>query len=381
MSNTLEASPRKHFEGIEALRAFAAVAIIFFHVSALVGDFFPPGFGFFRTHFGMGVPLFFVISGFSLSYGYFGRLQSMTDVEQYLVRRFARIAPLFYAMLAFQLVYLYFRNDITFSPGDVLASVLFVFNFIPRLTDGIVPASWSIGIEMVFYVVFPFVVLLCTSIRKTAVALLIAIFVATKYTADMNQATGITQSFNYHNVIANVPFFMWGVLAYHVHQWLLPRIPAARVRLAGIGMSLIAVALLLVIYKDFGLAGFFYKYDMTRAHASLWGAPFFFLCLGAATFPTWLISNAATRYVGKISFSVYLLHPDITWELGQHGFYTWLHEKMPAHYAWSFFLAMAAAIGIVVVLASLTYRFIETPGMEWGKRLFRRSVEAPLVTA
>nr|WP_063570452.1 acyltransferase [Luteibacter rhizovicinus] len=381
MSNTLDASPRKHFEGIEALRAFAAVSIIFFHVSALVGDNFPLGFSFFRTHFGMGVPLFFVISGFSLSYGYFGRLQSMADVEQYLVRRFARIAPLFYAMLVFQVIYLYFRVNVTFSPGDILANALFVFNFVPSLTDGIVPASWSIGIEMVFYVVFPFVVLLCTSIRRTAVALLFAIFVATKYTADMNHATGISQSFNYHNVMANVPFFMWGVLAYHVHQWLLPRIPVARVHLAGIGLSLVAVALLLVMYKDFGLAGFFYKYDMTRAHASLWGLPFFFLCLGAAIFPTWLISNAATRYVGKISFSVYLLHPNITWELGQHGVYMWLHEKMPSHYAWSFFLSMAVAIGIVVALASVTYELIEKPGMEWGKRLFRKSVAGAPVTA
>jgi peptidoglycan/LPS O-acetylase OafA/YrhL len=256
--------------------------------------------------------------------------------------------------------------------------VIFVFNFIPRLTDGIVPASWSIGIEMVFYVVFPFVVLLCTSIRRTVVALLIAIFVASKFTADMNHATGITQSFNYHNVMANVPFFMWGVLAYHVHPWLLPRLPAARVCLAGIGMSVIAVALLLVMYKDLGLAGFFYKYDMARA--PLWGAPFFFLP-GCGDIPDLAHSKAATRYVGKISFSVYLLHPGITWELGQHGFYTWLHEKMPTHYAWRFFLAMAAAIGIVVALASLTYRFIERPGMEWGKGLFRRSVEAQLVTA
>jgi hypothetical protein len=49
MSNTLDASPCKHFEGIEALRAFAAV-------------------------------LFFVISRFSLSYGYSSGLQGSEGI-------------------------------------------------------------------------------------------------------------------------------------------------------------------------------------------------------------------------------------------------------------------------------------------------------------
>jgi len=34
-------------------------------------------------------------------------------------------------------------------------SVLFVFNFFPGSEQGIVWASWTIGVEMVFYTVFP----------------------------------------------------------------------------------------------------------------------------------------------------------------------------------------------------------------------------------
>ena len=41
------------------------------------------------------------------------------------------------------------------SPWEWAKSVLFIFNFIPGSETGIVWASWTIGVEMVFYAIFP----------------------------------------------------------------------------------------------------------------------------------------------------------------------------------------------------------------------------------
>jgi peptidoglycan/LPS O-acetylase OafA/YrhL len=51
---------------------------------------------------------------------------------------------------------------------------------------------------------------------------------------------------------------------------------------------------------------------------------------------------------------------------------------MPTYYAWSFFLSMVVAIGIVTALASVTYALIEKPGMEWSKWLSRKLAKGRL---
>ncbi len=60
--------------GLYGLRATAALMIVFFHLAPNVRV--PGAFSIIKTHFGLGVPLFFVLSGFSLMYStsrYVGR--------------------------------------------------------------------------------------------------------------------------------------------------------------------------------------------------------------------------------------------------------------------------------------------------------------------
>lgn len=88
--------------GIESLRAYAALAIVFFHLHGVGKVGVPEYFGFIKTHFGFGVPLFFVVSAFSMAYGYCGKLSTESTVLNYFIRRLARIAPLFYLCFCFR---------------------------------------------------------------------------------------------------------------------------------------------------------------------------------------------------------------------------------------------------------------------------------------
>ena len=88
------AAARPHLGGVESLRAYAAFAIVIFHVIHLTQAAVPQSLEFMKNFFGYGVPLFFVVSAFSLAYGYEGRLSREGELTEFYLRRLMRIAPL-----------------------------------------------------------------------------------------------------------------------------------------------------------------------------------------------------------------------------------------------------------------------------------------------
>ncbi|MEE4688833.1 acyltransferase [Pseudomonas alliivorans] len=363
---------RKRLDGIESLRAYAAVSIVLFHLAHSGGALLPESLGFISSHFGMGVPLFFVLSGFSMAYGYFGRLSGDSVMRGYFVRRFARIAPFFYVMIVFQLAVLYFVNGITHSPLDVLLHATFVFNFIPHLTEGIVPASWTIGVEMVFYALFPLFIMLCTNIWRSAAAVAISTIVATKFNIDVRPFENQISSFLYHNFVVQLPYFLWGILFFHIQQAIVARLEERHHR--HLCWALIAFGFFGVwhLYANSAMFIFFAAQGLRTTWDTLWSIPLGSICLAMALHPSRILSNRVTQYLGKISFSLYLVHPTVLYGFGQAGVYKWIYALVPSSLAAGYALAFALSLGVIAAISAVTYRFIEVPGMNWGKRMATR---------
>ena len=93
----------KRLEHIDALRGLAALAIILFHLVRIPNPDLPlPNYlSFISTVFGLGVPMFFIISGFSIFFSLTSRKQDRKWIPKFYLRRYFRIAPLFYFMLVF----------------------------------------------------------------------------------------------------------------------------------------------------------------------------------------------------------------------------------------------------------------------------------------
>lgn len=363
---------RKRLDGIESLRAYAAVSIVLFHLAHSGGALLPESLGFISSHFGMGVPLFFVLSGFSMAYGYFGRLSGDSVMRGYFVRRFARIAPFFYVMIVFQLAVLYFVNGITHSPLDVLLHATFVFNFIPHLTEGIVPASWTIGVEMVFYALFPLFIMLCTNIWRSAAVVAISTIVATKFNIDVRPFENQISSFLYHNFVVQLPYFLWGILFFHIQQAIVARLEERHHR--HLCWALIAFGFFGVwhLYANSAMFIFFAAQGLRTTWDTLWSIPLGSICLAMALHPSRILSNRVTQYLGKISFSLYLVHPTVLYGFGQAGVYKWIYALVPSSLAAGYALAFALSLGVIAAISAVTYRFIEVPGMNWGKRMATR---------
>jgi peptidoglycan/LPS O-acetylase OafA/YrhL len=362
--------PTERYPGLDSLRAYAACSIIAFHMVHAAKASLPGPLAFLGSYLGFGVPLFFVVSAFSMSVGYHGRMRSGGDCRRFYLRRLARIAPLFYGVLLYQLFYLYFRYGMTRSWTEIAASLTFTFNFAPSLVDGIVPASWSVGVEMVFYAVFPMLILLGEGAIGSLMVLMVSLLMCALHYTDLTKAANLNPSYIYHGFVTCLPFFASGLLFHRFHAsmasaarsgpgWLRP--------LLGLGLLGVGCYLFRYLVDYSPLYAFFWNKGLRAIWDTLWCIPFGMFCVGLALHPFVLVANPVARYLGKISFSLYLLHPSIVFALGEGGVYAKVYAYFAGNLWGAFSVCFLLTVGLVSLLSSVSYRFIEEPGMRLGR--------------
>lgn len=214
-----EAAPaRIELPGLLAMRCYAALAIMLFHLIALPKLQIPDYLSFIPTHFGFGVPLFYIVSAFGLFVGYAGRIGSRAELREFYLRRFFRIAPLFYFMMIFFNLLLLMLGGRLFPLSQVISSALFVFNFVPQHVTGIVMASWSIGVEMAFYAILPLLVFAVTGLVRSLVFFAVAVFLAANWALAFQATEGALSLFGQLSLMAHLFYFAAGIAGYFV--WL-----------------------------------------------------------------------------------------------------------------------------------------------------------------
>ena len=141
-------------KGINGLRAIAVLMVIFYHWG------FPFGIRF-RVDGGMGVDLFFVISGFLISRILLREKckgsQTSSILKNFYVRRILRIFPIYYISLIILLLYKY---------PDIHQRIFYFFSYTENIEVFIHRSwnawshAWSLSVEEQFYFVWPFVIIL-----------------------------------------------------------------------------------------------------------------------------------------------------------------------------------------------------------------------------
>ncbi len=151
----------QRFPLVDLLRGFAALLVVFYHV--LVHRPWPnfdiTGMGKLPMMGWVGVDLFLVISGFVIGKTAIdGHCSGMPWRQRYLHRRIVRIVPLYFATLA---AWLFLVNPATLTYGwasvyQIAMHLGFVHNMWHETHGSINPPSWSVGLEMQFYVLVVF---------------------------------------------------------------------------------------------------------------------------------------------------------------------------------------------------------------------------------
>lgn len=140
------ASPTGIFYGMQVARGVAALLVVLFHATlTLHGRNMAPVF----DRGGIGVDIFFVISGFVIYLTAQGK-----PWRAFLTRRLARIVPLYWLFLTAKLgLILATGHDPTGMAGDPLY-LLGSYLFLPlRSVYPLIGAGWTLNFEMYFYIV------------------------------------------------------------------------------------------------------------------------------------------------------------------------------------------------------------------------------------
>lgn len=148
-----------YFPALTGIRAVAALMVYFHHFNPFTGPMFGKFIPAFIAEFHVGVTIFFVLSGFLISYRYeeLFRIKQMRW-RDYFVNRFGRIYPVYF--LATIVVFLPFYCHCVFSAQlpVLFLNLSFLRGFFSDYRDTGISAGWSLTVEELFYFLFPLIV-------------------------------------------------------------------------------------------------------------------------------------------------------------------------------------------------------------------------------
>jgi peptidoglycan/LPS O-acetylase OafA/YrhL len=349
----------------DSLRGIAALMVLFYHLAELVKLPLPPSLAIIRTHFGLGVPLFYLLSGFVLAYGYAHRLEKREDVWEFYIRRLFRIAPLFYAMLLIWLVTSWFVWNKLYSASTLFLNFFFLFGLVPGYHESIVWAGWSIGIEMLFYLLFPVFACLFAGVRSTAIGFLVACILSVNIHHALDGAG--MGSYAYMNLGTHLPFFLAGMLSFRI--WEVFEF-AENPRLGKVLLIAAACCSLAMAWRIDNLP-FLRVSQLLYLERCGWAIVFGLAVVSACLSRAKFLERGPLPALGRVSFSLYLVHPFLMLWLIRFDFVTHLKGWLPG--TWSAFL-VGSLLTILAVwgVSELTHRWIEAPGIAAGRRFARR---------
>jgi peptidoglycan/LPS O-acetylase OafA/YrhL len=352
----------KRLEFLDSLRGFAALYVLVYHLAKMppLAIGLPAPLESFILFGGSGVILFFVISAFCLCLTMPGRELTGEAVINFYIRRFWRIAPLFYAVVALTVLRNFLVRDIVPPSEDVLANLTFTFNLFPGLQDSLVFAGWTIGVEMLFYLVFP---LLNQALRGLAAKVLAygvagLAFPALLALLDLSPLTAQEKDrYALLTVVHYLPVFLLGMIAFDALN---------RLHASGAGWRTGSAFLT--------LGGLCFAGHLSGRLVDPAFAPFLFsalsyalLLLGLAFCPVSVLVNRATRFLGVISYSIYLLHGPVILLVNRPLYPRIYGLDLPT--AAKFGLCFAVTLAIVLVVAWCASLTVERPGIAVARRI------------
>ena len=359
---------KQRLEFLDALRGLAAAYVVVYHTILIPQPSLAlPRWARTLAMGGYtGVTLFFMVSAFSLYFTMPLRLRESHPTRAFYLHRFFRIAPLFYALLIATVIRDIVLFNVTHSTFDIASSVMFLFNAVPGREPGIVWAGWTVGVEILFYAAFP---LIYRRVRSAADAITFGVVSVLAWNLIQSILTYLAvpatlmASIAQWSVFRHLPIFAAGILTYRIYTSI-DSVKIDEGQYVDIGNALISSGILCYFSLLEGWLPNAFG-DLYYWQAIAYGCMF----LGLALSPWKLVVSRTTRYLGKISYSLYLNHPTVVLLLTPA--YRWFYSQTP-YPTVAFLASVVLTFAITVPLSILTYKFIEAPGIALGKLLGAR---------
>lgn len=346
----------RYFASMDGLRCVSIVSVIAFHI----------GIGFLgvKTWGSQGVQLFFTISGFLITTLLLREKTQRGGIslKNFYARRSLRIFPLYYAVLLAYIVLvwaterhtpegaLFFRNLKYFS---TYTSNWFLEKSLDRVHFWL---SWSLATEEQFYLVWPIVIYLAGARRMVPLAFITGLMIfgeSMQYLIPL-RVVNFGHAGNSIALSIATPICLGCILAYILND----RVGFKTLH-SVLGRKLSAPFALLFLVLAIAFSNFIPAFVLYLSMAAFLGS----VCIREDHLLKPLLANAVMRYIGTISYGMYLMH------MLARGFAGKIFGSWPyAHFA--------GTLVLTVIVASLSFRFYETPFLKLKSR-FSKSHRGP----
>ncbi|MEH6552409.1 MAG: acyltransferase [Pseudomonadales bacterium] len=284
---------------IDSLRGVAILMVILTHVGSRFAEL--GILGELTTYGRLGVQLFFVISALTLCVSTGRRANEDRAVLNFYIRRYFRIAPVYY-MGGF--IYFFVGAEWLGDAGvaDYIVHSLFLHALFPESFMDVVPGGWSIGVEFMFYFLFPLIYFFAISGKSARTAfLLFFASIATSLIANFTLTSyfGYEEglwNFTYWNFLNNLPVFLLGTVLYSIYESRLMKNINIFVVVGGFTFFTIVTVSLWKIQPRFYVS----LIPITAAIS--------FIFLYFVFDKVKVINLSLLRRIGQVSFSMYIFH-------------------------------------------------------------------------
>lgn len=355
------------YEYIDSLRGIAMLLAIMVHVQFIDGmgaamSYFSPIAKSIILTGSMGINLFFIASAFTLMLSHQKRQHEEHANRNFFIRRFFRIAPLYYLAI-FYFTFAYFvgfdLSNIDWGnvpKKDLILNVLFVNGLFPKYIHHYVPGGWSITIEFMFYALFPFLFSKLKTVNQAFVFTLAILLFSTVFSLLLKDTGADINNYLRYNLVAKLPIFSLGMLAYHFFA---DKEAITKLKLS----SLVFFTITLFVFCYTSVSRDF-----------LFSVVFFFLLVILTRKAYVLFSNKIFAKIGTISFSLYLTHFAIMSLFNRFECFRWMESKITDSTSayLCYILGYLCLFSVSFIVSSITYRLIEVPGQNLGRKLIKR---------
>ncbi len=355
----------KKLDYVDALRGLAILGVIVVHTSHYGTSNLPHALAKIVSEGARGVQLFYVASAFTLFLSFKSRSrQEHSPVRNFFLRRFFRIAPMYYLGICYYLIQdglgpRYWLGDAThITPLNILSNFTFLHGLNPYWITSLVPGGWSIAVEMMFYALTPLLFTFITTINRAFALFLISLFLKAglhlllvKY--QLISSEFLWSQYLYFYFPAQMPVFALGILLYFIVNE-----SEEKNQLSG---------KLLLLFSGILLFQIATKINLLLPNHLLFGLAFLILGVALSRYRFPLLVNPLITFIGKISFSMYLIHFAVLHWLAYFNFVDFF-----SHGVLNYAVRLLLVIGLTAIVSSITYKLIEAPFQNIGKNIIKR---------
>lgn len=350
------AAPGDYLPALTGLRFWLAVWVILHHIcgkgmmlEAWANSLPTPAQQLIRGGY-LAVQTFFILSGFVLARTYAQAKWDRRSLGRFFTARFARIYPVYFVSLIVMSPFIIEMLRQPVWTGTQRASVLTNYLLVLQgwtgsLGVGWNTPAWSLSCEFFFYLWFPvlFVVLRNARWRMASLAMVVAIMLP----VGMDHF-GLPWSWR---PVYGLPDFMAGVAGARIFT-LLNR-PTWKRRGFWLYVPAVIVGGWLIVHPA-AVQGRFA--DLNSYLRPLNVAMLVGFGLGGGWIARWLSARWAD-FLGKASYSMYVLHVPILWWMGRYLVHGKLHPPR--------LVGAALYLTVVTVASGLVYQWLEAPASVW----------------